>query len=209
MRFGGWRGFSTRCLGSAASSQNGMKKSSQPRHTPKLAPPEYRTKRISCARQYTIARTMLLSSEKKPASPPRRYTSVRSNRSLISRYRRRSMRVPVTPSARGSWADVRHRRSGEEPDAGWRRVSAILSAGAPSPECGGSLRLQAHVLQRGRPGIRIDQHQARFRDAGPDAARPDELVERAEARAVVEHLLDLVERGLALHAVDLARLLLE
>src|SRR5207248_3409910 len=45
--------------------------------------------------------------------------------------------------------------------------------------------------------------------ARPEPARPDELIERPEARALVDELLDLMQQRLALLAIGLARLLLE
>src|SRR4029450_6145747 len=65
-----------------------------------------------------------------------------------------------------------------------------------------------NASQRRRPRVRLDQHQRRLGDARPDAARPDELPERPEAHALVEELLDLMQRRLALAAIRFARLLL-
>src|SRR5207237_2796126 len=72
----------------------------------------------------------------------------------------------------------------------------------------GSAPLEADVLERGRPRIRIDHQEGGVGDAGPDGARPDVLVDRGEAHALVDELLDLVEQGLALFPVELAGLLL-
>src|SRR5215813_179286 len=68
--------------------------------------------------------------------------------------------------------------------------------------------LQSDFLERRRPWIRIDQHEARLLHARAHAARPDVLEDRAEAHALVEDLLDLVQHRLPLLAVGLARLLL-
>src|SRR5262247_2939779 len=81
----------------------------------------------------------------------------------------------------------------------WRARQAWIGCGLA--------RLQPNVFQWRRPRIRIDQHQGRLRDPRPDAARPDELPERSESHALVEQLLDLVQGGLALAPVGLARLL--
>src|SRR5580765_8651266 len=71
-----------------------------------------------------------------------------------------------------------------------------------------SALLQPHVFERRRPGIGVDQHERRILDARPDAAGPDVLEDRRDARALVHDLLDLVQERLALLTVGLARLLL-
>src|SRR5207244_6282130 len=93
-----------------------------------------------------------------------------------------------------------------------RRASTAASwrpcprAAEPSPD---SLRLEPDLLVGRRPGIRVDQEQRRLGHAGADAAGPDEFVERTEADAVVDELLDLMKHGFELAAVSLARLLPE
>src|SRR5213593_2599352 len=82
------------------------------------------------------------------------------------------------------------------------------SATRPAP-CPDSFCLEPDLLVGRRPGIRVDQEQRRLGHAGADAAGPDEFVERTEADAVEDELLDLVEHGFALAAVGLARLLPE
>src|SRR5881628_2917736 len=86
-----------------------------------------------------------------------------------------------------------------------RPPSATRPAACPDS----SFCLEPDLLVGRRPGIRVDQEQRRLGHAGADAARPDEFVERTEADAVVDELLDLVKHGFALAAVGLARLLPE
>src|SRR4030095_11356590 len=71
----------------------------------------------------------------------------------------------------------------------------------------GRLLLQAHLLEGRRPGIRVDEHQRGLGRARAHRARPDVGVDRGEAYALGQLLLDAVEQRLALLAVDLARLL--
>src|SRR5258706_2224710 len=70
------------------------------------------------------------------------------------------------------------------------------------------LSLQPHVVERRRPGIGIDQHDAGLRHPRPDPARPDVLEDGPHAYALVDEPLDLVEQGLPLGPVRLAALLL-
>src|SRR5207247_1677231 len=58
------------------------------------------------------------------------------------------------------------------------------------------------------PWIGVDEHQRGLLHARADPARPDVLEDRPEAHALVEELLDLVQRRLALLPVGLPRLLL-
>src|SRR5262245_51885274 len=70
-------------------------------------------------------------------------------------------------------------------------------AGGPAPRRASEL-LEAHVFQRCRPGIRVDQHQGRLLHSRADAARPDVFVDGGDAHALVHEALDLVEHGLPL-----------
>src|SRR5207249_7873004 len=65
---------------------------------------------------------------------------------------------------------------------------------APAKGRRASAWLEPDLLERSRPRVGVDQHQRGLGHAGPDAARPDELVERTEPRALVEELLDLMQQ---------------
>src|SRR5262245_63923043 len=56
-----------------------------------------------------------------------------------------------------------------------------------------SVLLQAHVFERRRPRIRIDQHERGLGHPGPDPAGPDVLEDGCDAHALVHELLDLVQ----------------
>src|SRR5262245_62432963 len=89
--------------------------------------------------------------------------------------------------------------------------SRASAGGAPAPRRPAArtalARLQAHLFERRRPRVGVDQHQRGLGHAGTDAARPDEFPERPEPHALVEELLDLVEYRLALAPIGLPRLL--
>src|SRR5688572_530553 len=113
----------------------------------------------------------------------------------------RAWSIPRPPSRSPSAAPGRRTNS--------RSCSATPSPGDSIRRARRLLRFELDVLERRRPRVGVDQHQARLGHAGPDAARPDELVERTEPRPLVDELLDLVEHRLALLPVGLPRLLLE
>src|SRR5262245_39529703 len=69
--------------------------------------------------------------------------------------------------------------------------------------------LDLHVLQRPRVGEAPDQVDARLLDARADAPDERQLVDRNVGHALVQDALDLMEQGLALLRVGLARLALE
>src|SRR5262249_51620367 len=69
--------------------------------------------------------------------------------------------------------------------------------------------LDPHVFDGRRPRIRVDEHEGRLHHLRADPARPDEVVDGAEADALMEKTLDLVQHGLSLLPVRLPRLLLE
>src|SRR5262245_29772148 len=69
--------------------------------------------------------------------------------------------------------------------------------------------LHPHVLDGRRPRVRVDEHEGRLHHLRAHPARPDEIVDGAEADALVEQALDLVQHGLALLPIRLPRLLLE
>src|SRR5262249_20180957 len=55
----------------------------------------------------------------------------------------------------------------------------------------GSLLLEADLLERRRPRVRVDQHERGVFNPRPDRARPDVVVDGCEAHTLVEDLLDL------------------
>src|SRR5262249_21631815 len=69
--------------------------------------------------------------------------------------------------------------------------------------------LQAHILERRRPGVGVDRHQRRLLHPRSDAARPDVEPDGREHHALVHELLDLVQQGLAFRPVRLTVLLFE
>src|SRR3989442_11911840 len=67
--------------------------------------------------------------------------------------------------------------------------------------------LEPHLFERRRPRIRVNEHERGVLHARTDPARPDVVVDRREAHAVVELLLNLREHRRALLLVQLLRLL--
>src|SRR5688500_5379479 len=72
-----------------------------------------------------------------------------------------------------------------------------------------SVPLQLQVLERRRVVVQRDPVQARLRHPRPDTVVEEERVDRQVEHALVRELLDAVQQGLALLAVELARLLRE
>src|SRR5882672_11466713 len=72
----------------------------------------------------------------------------------------------------------------------------------------GSSLSQAHVFERRRPRVWVDQHQGGLRHSRAHPARPDIVVDGPEPHPLVEEALDLVQRRLALPPVGLPGLLL-
>src|SRR6266850_190393 len=87
------------------------------------------------------------------------------------------------------------------------RDPSVSRTSAPRGRCHLPL-LEPYLLERRRPRIGIDEHQCGLLHARPDAARPVELEDGRETHALVEHLLDLEQQGLALLAIRLHGLLL-
>src|SRR5215510_414753 len=79
----------------------------------------------------------------------------------------------------------------------------------PSAVTRTSVLPEANLFEWRGPGVWVDQHQRGLLDAGTDAARPHVLPDGAEADALVDELLDLVQHRLALAAIGDERLLLE
>src|SRR4029453_2386671 len=108
--------------------------------------------------------------------------------------------------------------SSEPPASSRHRQAAVVTNARPGahvsdrfmlrPSVDVLLFLESHFLERCRPGIRVDEHQRRFLDPRPHAARPDVLPDRSEADALVDELLDLMQERLALLLVGDERLLL-
>src|SRR5215470_6927449 len=68
-----------------------------------------------------------------------------------------------------------------------RRMGRLT--GAPS-------LLDPHVFDGRRPRVWVDEHEGRFHHLRTDPARPDVIVDGAEAHPLVEQALDLVQHGL-------------
>src|SRR3989442_13435383 len=67
--------------------------------------------------------------------------------------------------------------------------------------------LEPDLFEGRRPRIRVNEHERRVLHARTDPARPDVVVDRGEADAAAELLLDLGEHRRALLLVQLLRLL--
>ena len=129
-------------------------------------------------------------------------------RDPVRRRRQRAVRdrAPRAPAPRarpdraGRARRTDRRSAGRTRRAGTRaRRRRGLARRRPS-----SVLLQAHVLERRRPRVRVDHHQRRLGHPRPDRARPDVLEDRRQAHALVDGLLDLVQDRLALLPVGLA-----
>src|SRR6266498_1845127 len=71
-----------------------------------------------------------------------------------------------------------------------------------------SLLLEAHLFERRRPRVGVDQHQRGLLHPGPDSRRPDVFPDGREPHPLVDDLLDLVQQRLALAAIGHEGLLL-
>src|SRR4029077_409471 len=95
-------------------------------------------------------------------------------------------------------------RLGVWPYAGKSRVMRISVRTSRAARM--SVLSQAHVFERRRPRIRVDQHERGLRHPRADSAGPDVLEDRRDPHALVHDLLDLVQERLALLAIGLAGL---